>query len=54
MKKNKKSIDVDSFQDPFTVFASGFAIILPAEMGDADNEKPLEIKHRRLFRKKKK
>ena len=54
MKKKKTNIDVNNFRDPFTVFSSGFAIIMPAETDDS-NETPKspQIKRWGLFKEKK-
>ena len=38
MKHKKTNIDIERFKDPFTIFSSGFAIIIPSET-DNHNEK---------------
>ncbi len=54
MVKKQKKIDVNTFKDPFTVYASGFAIPIQVETDDIDDVKQNTVKRRRLFRKLKK
>lgn len=51
---NKKTINVEAFRDPFTVFSSGFAIIIPTEMNNESNKvsKPRHKKNdSKIFKK---
>jgi hypothetical protein len=52
--KKKKKIDVDTFKDPFTVYASGFAIPIQAETEALDDSKQQKLKRKKHSKKSKK
>jgi hypothetical protein len=52
--EKKKKIDVDAFKDPFTVYASGFAIPILAETETLDDSKQQKLKRKKQLKKSKK